>query len=60
MGKFNFVTFLYVAASPEKQQFLTVDMQTCYILYSTSEIKYENICTGFFGAKILTNAKQKF
>ena len=28
--------------------FLAVEMQTWEILHSTSEIKYANICTGFF------------
>ena len=40
--------------------FVAVEMQTWQILHSTSEIKYASIWTGFFGAKILTNAKQKF
>ena len=41
---------LSVVVSPREAAFLAVEMQTWQLLYSTSEIKYANICTGFFGA----------
>ena len=49
-----------VAVSPENQLSSPWRCKPGKILQSTSEIKYANIHTGFFGAKILTNAKQKF